>query len=97
MVYRDCVSPPIKIVMVQKFEEYLCAINKVSGIDIAAKNFPDKAWLVLAVASLSDGSDEIFHPEYLPNKGVPQAIEDRNDAPQFSHVPKHLLAKGKGR
>jgi len=30
------------------------------------ENFPDKAWLILAVASLSDGNDEIFKIDYVP-------------------------------
>ena len=76
IVYRECVKPPSKLVMVQKLEKYLRDINRVSGIDMGSKNFPDKAWLLLAVASLSEGSDEIFHPEYMSNRSLLQAVED---------------------
>ena len=70
VVYRECVKPPTKLVLVQKYEQYLSAIDRPSGIDIAEMKFPDKAWLVLMVASLSEGTDEIFDPEYLPNRNL---------------------------
>ena len=30
------------------------------------ENFPDKAWLIRAIASLSDGDDDIFKMDYVP-------------------------------
>ena len=56
--------------MVQKFENYLAQNNIKSGIDMAKKNFPNKDWLILAVATLSRGEDEIFDPEYVPSKKI---------------------------
>ena len=68
VVYREVAKPPTKLMMVQKFEDYLSRVNVKSGIDMAKKNFPDKTWLILAVATLSRGQDEIFDPEYVPSK-----------------------------
>jgi hypothetical protein len=42
IVYRECVKPPSKLVMVQKLEKYLAAKNIPSGITMALTNFPDK-------------------------------------------------------
>ena len=53
IVYRECVKPPSKHQMVLKFEQYLAKISKKSGIE--KTNYPDKRWLVLAVATLSAG------------------------------------------
>jgi hypothetical protein len=83
--------------MVQKFEKYLHAKGLSSGIEISKNNFPDKDWLVLAVATLSKGKDEIFHPDYLPSKKLSQVVEEQLDHPMFNHIPYHLQAKGRGR
>ena len=37
-----------------------------TGINMVTENFPDKEWLVLAVATLSNGRDEIFDLDYMP-------------------------------
>ena len=55
LVFRQCATPPTKLVMVQKLEKYLAAMNIKSGIDMSKANFPDKPWLILAVATLSKG------------------------------------------
>jgi hypothetical protein len=83
--------------MVQKFERYLATKNQLSGIEMAKTNFPDKPWLVLAVATLSGGHDEIFHSDYLPSKNLMKVVEAQLDQPMFSHIPPHLQASGKGR
>jgi hypothetical protein len=54
-------------VLVQKLIKYLEQLKIPSGIDLAKQNFPDKSWLILAIATVSGGKDEIFHPDYLPN------------------------------
>jgi hypothetical protein len=66
VVFRVCVKPPSKLVLVQKFNKYLEQHNIPSGIDMARQNFPDKYWLILSIATLSAGKDEIFGPDYLP-------------------------------
>jgi hypothetical protein len=45
---------------------YLLPLGIASGIDMEKENFPDKEWLVLAVASLSGGKDPIFARDYVP-------------------------------
>jgi len=82
VVYREVAKPPTKLMMVQKFEKYLSDANIRSGIDMAKKNFPDKNWLILAVATLSQGQDEIFDPEYVP-KGKLQKQLANKDMPMF--------------
>ena len=56
---------------------YLKPLGIDSGIDTEKENFPDKEWLVLAVASLSGGQDPIFARDYVPaanqlKRSVPQ-------------------------
>ena len=68
-------TPPSKLVLIQKLEHYLKTFNLKSGIDLNRGNFPDKEWLILAIATLSGGKDEIFHPNYVPTRdifGVPK-------------------------
>ena len=74
MTFRQCATPPTKIVLIQKLERYLAAMNLKSGIDLGKGNFPDKKWLVLAVATLSNGNDEIFEPDYYPSKSLGKEI-----------------------
>ena len=83
--------------MVQKLERYLSAMNVKSGIDMSKGNFPDKPWLILAVASLSKGEDEIFDPDYYPSKSLAKAVEQHMAQPVFANVPPHLLAKSTSR
>ena len=94
MTFRQCATPPTKIVMIQKLERYLLAMNIRSGIDLAKGNFPDKNWLVLAVATLSKGDDEIFEPDYYPSRSLAKEIEQQMVQPVFANVPVHLQAKG---
>ena len=77
LVFRQCATPPTKLVMVQKLEKYLAAMNIKSGIDMSKANFPDKPWLILAVATLSKGMDEIFDPDYYPSKSLAKAVEQQ--------------------
>jgi len=54
--YRQCVTPPSKQVLVDKLTVYLQVQGlPPSGINPIRKNYPDKAWLILAIASLSKG------------------------------------------
>ena len=86
----------------EKLHTYLKALGKDSGISMKKENFPDKAWLILAVASLSDGDDEIFNIDY-----VPQAADMRRSQPPqklmidnsdgLLDVPDSLIPKKHGR
>ena len=77
----------------QKLNKYLDQHKLVSGIDMSKQNFPDKAWLVLAISTLSGGKDEIFHPDYLPKTNQfkdslgPKQVAN---SPMFEKVPRHL-------
>lgn len=66
VVFRICVKPPSKMILVQKLMSYLQQHNVESGINLAKQNFPDKNWLVIAIATITNGADEIFHKDYLP-------------------------------
>ena len=96
VVYREVAKPPTKLMMVQKFLKYLADNDIRSGIDMSKKNFPDKTWLILAVATLSKGQDEIFDPEYVPTRKLEKQLA-HNEMPIFQNIPAHLQAKGKGR
>lgn len=96
VVFRVCMNPPTKNVLIQKLEHYLKPLNIKSGID--KDKHPDKAWLILAIATLSNGSDEIFDADYMPNKdmfGVPR--DNGFDPITQTKIPPHLLGHGKGR
>ena len=97
MTFRQCATPPTKIVLIQKLERYLATMNLKSGIDLGKGNFPDKNWLVLAVATLSDGNDEIFDPDYYPSKSLKKELEQQLVQPVFENIPPHLQAKGNKR
>ena len=97
MVFRQCTTPPTKIVMIQKLEQYLAPLKLQSGIDLAKGNFPDKKWLILAVATLSNGRDEIFDPDYYPSKSLKKELEQQLVQPVFENIPPHLQAKGNKR
>ena len=66
VIFRICVSPPQKQILLQKFHQYLSTINAASGIDEKKENYPDKEYLVLMIATLSQGNDEIFGKTYVP-------------------------------
>ena len=80
---------------------YLEALNIPSGIDSVKQNYPDKAWLVLAIATVSNGQDEIFSRDYLPgrdpNKQLVAAPQLQPLDPIFQNMPAHLIGHGKGR
>ena len=62
--------------MVKKFEDLLISTGsgKKSGIIASKSNYPDKQWLIFAVATLSNGEDEIFGVDYLPSKALDAEI-----------------------
>ena len=66
MVFRLCCCPPSKEVLLLKFHQYLAAHNTTSGIDPEKGNYPDKEYLILCIATLSNGGDEIFDKMYYP-------------------------------
>ena len=66
VVYRECTRAPVKMVLVVKFHGYLAPLGISSGIDMSKRNFPDKRWLILAIATLSKGQDGIFDEDYMP-------------------------------
>ena len=70
VVFRVCLTPPTKFVLIKKLESYLKKLNIKSGIDMEKQNFPDKDWLILAIATLSGGEDEIFDANYVPNSDM---------------------------
>jgi hypothetical protein len=83
-------------VLLKKLEGYLKTLNIKSGID--PDKSPDKEWLVLALATVSGGKDEIFEPNYMPNRssiGTPK--QSLIDLAVDLQVPAHLLGFGKGR
>jgi len=97
VVYRICVAPPPKQVLLLKLHQYLQARNANSGIDDKKQNYPDKDYLVLMIATLSQGNDEIFGKGYLP----PQLHQHQHAAANFtyknndgllSNIPQHLLS-----
>ena len=73
VVFRVCATPPSKLVLVQKLLQYLKNINIESGISLDKQNFPDKQWLILAIATVSNGKDEIFNRDYVPPKSKLEA------------------------
>jgi len=70
VAFRVCVKTPSKLVLVQKLLIYLRDLQIPSGIDLEKQNYPDKQWLILAIATVSQGKDEIFHKDYLPVKAL---------------------------
>jgi len=102
VVFRICTRPPSCRVLSQKLDDYL-ALQRLpqSGIDIEKEKFPNRDWLVLAVATLSGGKDEIFSKEYVPapheiRKQVPQVLQVHNNDGLLD-VPEALMEKGKKR
>jgi hypothetical protein len=81
---------------------YLLPLGIASGIDMEKENFPDKEWLVLAVASLSGGKHAIFARDYVPaadqlKRNVPQQLLVHNNDGLLD-IPEALRPKyGKGR
>ncbi len=67
VIFRLCCKPPTKLVLILKLLKYLENLGIPSGIDLVKQNFPDKAWLILAIATVSQGKDEIFDKDFLPS------------------------------
>jgi len=65
---RVCTRPPSVLVLVEKLHQYLAPHNLVTGISLERENFPDKPWLIIAVATVSAGKDEIFGKDYIPSQ-----------------------------
>ena len=97
-VYRICTRPPSCEVLTRKLDGYLAGLNlPPSGINIEKEKFPDRKWLILAIATLSKGGDEIFKRDYVPpidqlRKVVPAQVLVRNDDGLLD-VPLALLDK----
>ena len=68
VVFRRCYAPPRVAILAQKVENYCKALNLDTGFDKSKENYPDKEYLILCIATLSDGKDEIFDPTYKPPK-----------------------------
>jgi hypothetical protein len=98
VVYRQCVTPPSKQVLVDKLNFYLKGQGlPPSGINPIRKNYPDKPWLILAIASLSKGSDDMFKKDYVPQPSEKRANAKmnfmvNNSDGLFTNVPSHLLS-----
>jgi hypothetical protein len=98
VVFRICVAPPAKQALLAKFHQYLAAINAVSGIEEKKENYPDKEYLILMIATLSQGEDEIFTKTYVPPPRVqrqPAAADFtyKNSDGLLSNIPQHLLSQ----
>lgn len=102
LVYRECTRPPSVIVLVDKMNAYCTNLGYDSGVTHKRGNYPDKAWLIRAVATLSNGKDEIFDPGYVPAAGdirrdqQAEVIYVHNDD-GLLNVPEQLIPKKKGR
>ena len=67
VVYRCCTRPPCCRILALKLDDYLAQQHlPPSGINIEKEKFPDRPWLIIAVATVSQGQDEIFSKEYVP-------------------------------
>jgi len=96
VVFRICMTPPSKQVLINKFKTYVDRLNYKSGIDMDRGNYPDKAYLVLAIATLSGGKDEIFESNYVPSREIFGAVKQPDQ--QFNqNIAAHLIGSGKGR
>jgi hypothetical protein len=95
------VRPPGKQTLIQKLLGYLETLKIPSGIDTVKQNYPDKAWLILAISTVSNGQDEIFSKDYLPcrdpNRQLVAAPQLQPLDPIFQNMPAHLIGRGKGR
>ena len=77
-------------------DTYCQQLNIKLGIE--PDKHPDKEWLILAIATLSGGKDEIFEPTYMPNRDLfglqrQQVFNPGSQVP----IPMHLLGFGKGK
>ena len=54
--FAQCFTPPTKAVLVDKMNKYIRDMGlRPSGVTNIKKNFPDKRYLILVIASLSRG------------------------------------------
>jgi hypothetical protein len=53
-------------VLVKKYMDYVATTGLPSGIDLEKKKYPDTEYLIVAIASMSKGQDEIFNKNYVP-------------------------------
>ena len=73
-----------------------------TGINFTTENFPDKDYLILAIATFSGGKDEIFDKNYIPkpddlrNKTNPPLMIDNSDG-LFDNINPELFKNHKGR
>jgi hypothetical protein len=85
-------------VLSHKVNDYLAQQGlPPSGINIEKEKFPDRPWLILAVATLSKGTDEIFGRDYVPpmehlRKNAPQQLYVHNNDGLLD-VPAALMDK----
>jgi hypothetical protein len=97
VVTKICTRPPSIRVLVDKLHGYMQPLNlPPSGITLKG-NFPDKPWLLSAVATLSKGQDEIFGKDYMPTgkdlkRDPPQKIMVHNNDGLLT-IPDALAAK----
>jgi len=96
VVYRTCTRPPSVNVLVQKLHNYLAPHKLETGTVEKRENFPDKPWLIIAVATVSQGKDEIFGKDYVPSleelrKNVPQKLMVHNNDGLLD-IPKGIAA-----
>ena len=103
VVFRRCYAPPRVAVLVQKIENYCRPLGIDPGFDKTKENYPDKEYLILCVATLSDGKDEIFDPEYSPPKlllgadGQLAPVEKIDVDPIMQKVADAIVTGGGGR
>ena len=102
VVFRICTRPPSCRVLAQKLDVYLAQLKlPPSGINIEKEKFPDRDWLILAVATLSQGNDEVFNRDFVPSaeqlkRVIPQTIFVHNNDGLLD-VPEGLRSKNKKR
>jgi len=103
VVFRRCYAPPRVAVLVQKIENYCKPLGIDTGFDKTKENYPDKEYLILCVATLSDGKDEIFDPAYSPPKlllgadGQLAPVEKIEVDPIMQKVAEAIVTGGGGR
>ena len=103
VVFRRCYSPPRVAILVQKVENYCKQLGIDTGFDKTKENYPDKEYLILCIATMSDGKDEIFDPAYKPPKmhlgadGQLAPTEKVEVDPMLIKVAEAVVAGGSGR
>ena len=103
VVFRRCYAPPRVAVLVQKVENYCKTLGIDPGFDKTKENYPDKEYLILCIATMSDGKDEIFDPAYCPPKlhlgsdGQLVPVDKVEIDPIMQKVADALVSNGSGR